>query len=132
VENGMIPFIPNPHAVLGHQQTFNPQTKSTNGPIAENALVLRPEYRTTTIPVDILNTIGYKPVWNAGEDFRDTSQQSVKQTSKTISEGGGNDPEDEKDKKLKELEERIKQLEKPKNEQPSNKKNPFVESVQKG
>lgn len=132
VENGMIPFIQNPHAVLGYQQTFNTQTKSSNVPIAENALVLRPEYRTTTIPVDILNTIGYKPVWNAGEDSRDTSQQSATQTSKTISGGEGDDPENEKDKKIKELEEKIKQLEKSKNEQPSNKKNLFVEGVQKG
>lgn len=132
VENGMIPFIPNPHAVLGYQQTFNTPTKSTNGPTAENALVLRPEYRTTTIPVDILNTIGYKPVWNAGGNSGDTSQQSDTQTSETVPVGGGNDPEDERDKKLRELEERIKQLEKPKNEQPSNKKNPLVKGAQKG
>lgn len=111
VENGMTPFIPNPHAVLGHQQTFNTQTKSTKGPIAENALVLRPEYRTTTIPVDILNTIGYKPVWNAGKDSGDTSQQSGTQTSETTSAGGSNPEPDEKDKKIKELEEKIKQLE---------------------
>ena len=80
-------------------------------PIAENALVLRPEYRALTIPVDILNTIGYKPVWNAGEGSGDTSQQSGTQASETTSAGGSNPEPDEKDKKIKELEEKIKQLE---------------------
>jgi hypothetical protein len=50
-------------------------------------------------------------VWNAGEDSRDTSQQSGKQASGTPSVSGGNPKPDDKDKKIKELEEKIKQLE---------------------
>lgn len=98
-------------------------------PIAENALVLRPEYRTTTIPVDILNTIGYKPVWNDSEDSGDALQQSGTQASGTPSASGGNPKPDDKDKKIKELEEKIKQLE---NKSSSENKSGFKKGLTQG
>lgn len=82
------------------------QPTKTNIPIAENALVLRPEYRTENYPFS-LNLFGYKPMLS-----EQNSEESTQQTGTDISSSGGEapKPEDDKDKKIKELEEKIKQL----------------------
>lgn len=110
VEKGMIPFVTSPHAALGYQQTYMSPKKETTVP--SEPLVLRPEYRTVTTPVEALDIFGYKPIWAEGENSQNGSTVSGTQSG-TGSGTGENipNPEDENDKKIKELEEKIKQLE---------------------
>lgn len=105
------------------------QPTSTNIPTAENALVLRPEYRTVSLPAS-LNWSGFKPLQNE-QSSTEESQQTGAIAEETVI-GGTPDPEDEKDKKIKELEEKLKQLEsKPKNDGFKNEKG-FKKGLQKG
>ena len=78
------------------------QPATTNIPTAENALVLRPEYRTVTAPIEALDIFGYKPIWAEGENSQNGSTVSGT-GSGTESGTGGNtpNPEDEKDKRIK-------------------------------
>lgn len=90
-------------------KTQYPMPETTvNIPSAENALVLRPEYRTITTPVEALDIFGYKPIWAKGENSQNGS--TVSGTGNGTGENIPN-PEDERDKKIKDLEEKIKQLE---------------------
>lgn len=84
-----------------------PTISKTNIPTAENALVLKPEYRTESHPFS-LNLFGYKPMWSEQD-----SGESAQQTGDGTSSSGGETPkpENDKDKKIKELEEKLKQLE---------------------
>lgn len=73
-----------------------PETK-VNVPSAENALVLRPEYKTVTTPVEY---IGYKPLFSniviSDEDIKENAKESSSMPSPTPSK----DPKDD-DKKPK-------------------------------
>lgn len=105
------------------------KSATLNIPTAENALVLRPEYRTVSLPTS-LNWSGFKPLWNE-QSSTEESQQTGAIAEETVI-GGTPDPEDEKDKKIKELEEKLKQLEsKPKNDGSKNEKG-FKKGLKKG
>lgn len=119
--------IPLMMAALPAREKMQQLTKK-NIPTAENALVLKPEYRTESYPSP-LNLFGYKPMLS-----EQNSGESTQQTGTDTSSSGGEapKPEDDKDKKIKELEEKIKQLEsKPKNNGSKNEKG-FKKGVQKG
>ena len=68
-----------------------------NVPTAENALVLRPEYRTVTTPVEY---IGYKPLFNSTEEIDEDSilqEDTTRQQSSTPSPKPNNEkPKDDK------------------------------------
>lgn len=68
-----------------------PETK-VNVPSAENALVLRPEYRTVTTPVEY---IGYKPLFNS-TDITDEDDVSQEDTAEQQSSAPSPKPNDEK------------------------------------
>lgn len=61
VEKGMMPFITNPHAALGYQQTYmSPKQETITLP--SEPLVLRPEYRTGANTPSVIEMFGYKPL----------------------------------------------------------------------
>lgn len=70
-----------------------PETK-VNVPSAENALVLRPEYRTVTTPIEY---IGYRPLFNS-TDVANENGSSQTDTAEQQSSASSPKPNDEKPK----------------------------------
>jgi hypothetical protein len=66
-------------------------------PSAENALVLSPEYRTVTSPIEY---IGYKPLFSNGDPIV-ISDEDIKENAKESSSPSSPKPNDEKPKEDK-------------------------------
>lgn len=76
-------------------KTQYPMPETTvNIPSAENALVLRPEYRTVTTPIEY---IGYRPLFNSTEVANENGSSQTGTTEQQSSTPSPNQSEDPKD-----------------------------------